>query len=72
MGSAVVRDNLVDDAKPPLLLVIEDERSVAHALEACFLEEGYRVVTAGDAYAALRTLETLCPALVTLNLAFPA
>ncbi len=45
-----------DPVKPPVVLVLDDEKNIRKSLEIVLEQEGLQVVTAHDAAAALRTL----------------
>ena len=45
-----------DPVKPPVVLVLDDEKNIRKSLEIVLEQEGLQVVTAHDATAALRTL----------------
>jgi DNA-binding response OmpR family regulator len=45
-------------AQRPVLLVVDDEPRILSALQRCLRREGYEIVVAGDAAAALRTLRS--------------
>jgi DNA-binding response OmpR family regulator len=45
-------------AERPVLLVVDDEPRILSALQRCLRREGYEIVVAGDAAAALRTLRS--------------
>jgi len=53
------------------LLVVDDEQSVRSSLEKWFLEDGYEVAAAGDAYEALECLERGNIHLVVLDIKMP-
>jgi two-component system response regulator AtoC len=53
------------------ILLIEDERTLARAIQAFLTEEGYEVVVAHDAEMALQQLETVRPDLVFSDVRLP-
>lgn len=55
----------------PLVLIVEDEPPIAQLLTEVLHEHGYHTVVAGDANAAMQALETLRPAVMTLDLGLP-
>jgi len=54
-----------------LILLVEDDRSIAHALELALHKQGYSVNTVGTGKAALLAIETGRPDLVVLDLGLP-
>ena len=54
-----------------LILVVEDEPSIASLLTLYLTDSGFQVVTAGDGPAALQQAEALRPALVILDVMLP-
>ena len=54
-----------------LLLLVEDDRSIAPALERALRQQGYSVNTVGNGRAALLAIETERPDLVILDLGLP-
>jgi len=54
-----------------LILLVEDDRSIAHALELALHKQGYSVNTVGTGKAALLATETGRPDLVVLDLGLP-
>jgi len=54
-----------------LILLVEDDRSIAHALELALRKQGYSVNTVGTGKAALHTIDTDPPDLVILDLGLP-
>ena len=54
-----------------LILLVEDDRSIANALELALRKQGYSVNTVGTGKAALHTIETDPPDLVLLDLGLP-
>lgn len=61
----------MEPAAQPLILVVEDEPPIADLLCEVFSEHSYRCLTANTADAALRLLERVSPALITLDLGLP-
>lgn len=55
----------------PLILVVEDDRAIATLLCEVLEEHGYHCMVANGADAALTVLETVRPALITLDLGLP-
>jgi len=53
------------------LLIVDDEQSVRESLENWFLEDGYNVTTAEDAYKALEVLEKKNFGIVLLDIKMP-
>jgi DNA-binding response OmpR family regulator len=60
-----------DYARPPRVLVVEDDAEIAQALQRSLRMEGYEVRIAGDGEAALRESEAFNPDLVVLDLGLP-
>lgn len=54
-----------------LILLVEDDHSLAHALEAALHKQGYSVNAVGTGKAALHTIDTNPPDLVILDLGLP-
>lgn len=54
-----------------LILLVDDEPNIVQLARLYLEREGYRVAAAGDGAAALREVERLKPALVTLDLMLP-
>lgn len=54
-----------------LILLVEDDRSIAQALELALRKQGYSVNTVGTGKAALLAIETAPPDLVILDLGLP-
>ena len=54
-----------------LILLVEDDRSLAHALEVALRKQGYSVNAVGTGKAALHTIDTNLPDLVILDLGLP-
>jgi DNA-binding response OmpR family regulator len=54
-----------------LILLVEDDRSLAHALEVALHKQGYSVNAVGTGKAALHTIDTNLPDLVILDLGLP-
>jgi len=54
-----------------LILLVEDDHSLAHALEVALHKQGYSVNAVGTGRAALHTIDTLLPDLVILDLGLP-
>jgi DNA-binding response OmpR family regulator len=54
-----------------LILLVEDDRSLAHALEIALHKQGYSVNAVGTGKAALHTIDTNLPDLVILDLGLP-
>jgi DNA-binding response OmpR family regulator len=54
-----------------LILLVEDDRSLAHALEVALHKQGYSVNAVGTGKAALHTIDTHLPDLVILDLGLP-
>jgi DNA-binding response OmpR family regulator len=54
-----------------LILLVEDDRSLAHALEVALRKQGYSVNAVGTGRAALHTIDTNLPDLVILDLGLP-
>ena len=53
------------------VLVVEDDEAIREFLEWALVDEGYEVVTAPDGIAALKSVETLAPDLILLDLLMP-
>jgi DNA-binding response OmpR family regulator len=53
------------------ILVVEDDLSISHLISYNLEQAGYRVVTAFDGAEALRSVDSVCPQLVTLDLLLP-
>jgi DNA-binding response OmpR family regulator len=53
------------------ILVVEDDLSIANLISYNLEQAGYKVANAFDGGEALRTLESFCPHLVTLDLLLP-
>jgi len=53
------------------VLVVEDDEAILEFLEWALVDEGYDVATAPDGVAALKTLETLRPDIILLDLLMP-
>jgi DNA-binding response OmpR family regulator len=60
-----------DFARPPRVLVVEDDEEIAQTLQRSLRLEGYDVRTAGDGVAALEGAQTFLPDLVILDLGLP-
>jgi len=60
-----------DTARPPRVLVVEDDDEIAQALQRSLRIEGYEVRTAGDGVAALDQAHAFLPDLVVLDLGLP-
>lgn len=54
-----------------IVLVVEDDKAILEFLEWALADEGYEVVSAPDGAAALKTVETLSPDLILLDLLMP-
>jgi len=54
-----------------LILLVEDDHSLAHALEVALHKQGYSVNAVGTGKAALHTIDTNSPDLVILDLGLP-
>jgi DNA-binding response OmpR family regulator len=54
-----------------LILLVEDDQSLAHALEVALHKQGYSVNAVGTGKAALHTVDTLPPDLIVLDLGLP-
>jgi len=54
-----------------LILLVEDDHSLAHALEVALHKQGYSVNAVDTGKAALHTIDTLLPDLVILDLGLP-
>jgi DNA-binding response OmpR family regulator len=54
-----------------LILLVEDDRSLAHALEVALHKQGYSVNAVGTGKAALHTIDVSPPDLVILDLGLP-
>ena len=57
--------------QPPLVLIVEDDRSLRDMLADLLDGSGYRTVTASDGAAGLDTLRRAAPDLVLLDVAMP-
>lgn len=57
--------------QPPLVLIVEDERSLRDMLSELLSGSGYRTVTASDGAAGLDTLRRAGPDLVLLDVSMP-
>lgn len=53
------------------VLVVEDEKALAQALEIKLLQEGYRVDVAGNGQVALETIARAKPGVILLDLIMP-
>jgi DNA-binding response OmpR family regulator len=53
------------------ILIVEDDLSISHLISYNLEQAGYRVVTAFDGAEALRSVDSVCPQLVTLDLLLP-
>ena len=60
-----------DFARPPRVLVVDDDEEIAQTLQRSLRLEGYEVRTAGDGVAALEGARTFLPDLVILDLGLP-
>jgi DNA-binding response OmpR family regulator len=60
-----------DYARPPRVLVVEDDAEIAQALQRSLRMEGYEVRIAEDGDAALRESDAFNPDLVVLDLGLP-
>ncbi|MFN8131590.1 MAG: response regulator transcription factor [Solirubrobacteraceae bacterium] len=60
-----------DFARPPRVLVVEDDSEIAQTLQRSLRLEGYEVRLAGDGVAALEGATTFLPDLVILDLGLP-
>lgn len=60
-----------ESAHSARVLVVEDDRDIAEAIQRSLRYEGYRVEIASDGVAALKALETLVPDLILLDLGLP-
>jgi DNA-binding response OmpR family regulator len=60
-----------DYARPPRVLVVEDDEEIAQALQRSLRMEGYEVRIAGDGDAALTEADAFNPDLVVLDLGLP-
>ncbi len=60
-----------DFARPPRVLVVEDDGEIAQTLQRSLRLEGYEVRLAGDGVAALEGAQTFLPDLVILDLGLP-
>lgn len=58
-----------NEAGLPYLLAVDDDLGIQRSLKWCF--DDYEVVTAGDRASALKVMEELRPAVVTLDLGLP-
>lgn len=54
------------------VLVIEDDPAIGHMLSTLLAVEGYRPVLIDDGLEALNAVQTLQPALITLDLSLPS
>jgi len=54
-----------------LILLVEDDHSLAHALEVALHKQGYSVNAVGTGKAAIHTIDTTLPDLVILDLGLP-
>ena len=57
--------------KPPAVLVIEDDAAIRRLLQTALIREGYRVIEAIDARAAMASLSIDKPDAVLLDLGLP-
>lgn len=55
----------------PLVLIVEDEPPIAQLLTEVLHEHGYHTLIADDANAAIEALQTVRPAVMTLDLGLP-
>jgi DNA-binding response OmpR family regulator len=62
---------VTDYARPPRVLVVEDDGEIADALQRSLRMEGYEVRIAGDGVAALDQAHAFLPDLVVLDLGLP-
>ncbi|MFL5850660.1 MAG: response regulator transcription factor, partial [Solirubrobacteraceae bacterium] len=60
-----------DYARPPRVLVVEDDAEIAQALQRSLRMEGYEVRIAGDGESALAEADGFNPDLVVLDLGLP-
>ena len=60
-----------DVARPPRVLVVEDDEEIAQALQRSLRMEGYEVRIAGDGVSALDDAHVFLPDLVILDLGLP-
>ena len=62
---------MTDYARPPRVLVVEDDDEIAQALQRSLRLEGYEVRLAGDGVSALDEASAFSPDLVVLDLGLP-
>src|ERR1041384_4693989 len=55
----------------PTVLVVEDDRGTREMFDYALRVTGFRVVSAGDGYAALRVIEQDLPDVIVLDLQLP-
>src|ERR671922_674435 len=60
-----------DFARPPRVLVVEDDDEIAHALQRSLRMEGYEVRVSGDGIDALDQAHAFLPDLIVLDLGLP-
>ena len=56
---------------PKKILIVDDDPDMVYILQHAFEKEGYEVVTALDGQQALRTLKTVTPDLMMMDLTMP-
>lgn len=72
----MTRSSFVDGSESggkqmPLILVVDDEPNLCHAVQRVLEADGYRVATACDGATAIRMLPELKPHLVLLDIMMP-
>ncbi len=67
-GTAAER---ITEARPPVVLVVDDDEAIRTVVRWKLDDEGYQVVEADDGHTALRRLRDDHPALVVLDLSLP-
>jgi len=58
-------------SKPRPILIVEDDESIANAIEWCLSEEGYSAVIARDGHEALALVDQCNPCLILLDMKMP-
>jgi len=63
--------DVMPDAVPKTILVVDDEPDVRKFLKTALVEAGFNVITAGDGFEALQTIKKQIPDLISMDLAMP-
>jgi DNA-binding response OmpR family regulator len=56
---------------PQIVMVVDDDSSIAHTLKSILLKSGYEVITATDGEEALKLIRTNKPDLIITDLVMP-